>query len=101
MTSTTVEAHTEEEQERGMNLNGRRMGGVDLNGGRACGVDLNGGSGWCGTEEEWAARQGRGGGRRGIEAHMEEERSMRCRCGGGRRGIMAGVEEDRALVGVW
>jgi hypothetical protein len=62
-----VEAHAEEERARGLNLNGRHVGGVDLDGGRvveahyvnlddkcAGGVDLNG--------------------RRTVVAHTEEER---------------------------
>jgi hypothetical protein len=37
-----VEAHAEEEQACGVNLNDRREGGVDLDGEHAGGVDLDG-----------------------------------------------------------
>jgi hypothetical protein len=52
LTSTVVEAHADEEQARGVNLDSGCAGGMDLDGGHTGGVDLNGGGGWRGADVE-------------------------------------------------
>jgi hypothetical protein len=95
-----VEAHTEEERARSVNLDGGRMGGMDL----------DGGGGWRGTDVEAvvaASRQTRrrsdrrGTGVKAVGAVSRRTRRRSGRRGGSQRGIKADAEEEWAPMSVW